>query len=222
MTVLSTTDYFEHSNHTLGIIDAQRIASDMNLSFREEAKIYGGVPEDSEYSEKFVDWSGFTADFLKTRRNAIDNPLYSLWIGIKTRCYNSKSIGYAYYGEKGIRMHEPWKEDFTKFAEYVIDNLGKKPKPFYTIDRIDGNKNYEPGNIRWVAPLKQCRNKTGNGVKITEKNGIALAYLYKYFNVTGYSLKDIYNNHLAESDERKISKGWAPIYSACKSYNAFV
>jgi len=75
------------------------------------------------------------------------------------RCYNPKSINYKYYGERGILVCEEWKDDFVSFYDYIQENLGQKPDPSYSLDRIDNDGNYEPGNIRWASKKQQCKNR---------------------------------------------------------------
>lgn len=173
----------------------------------------------SDYNERYRDWSNYTNQFLRSIKNW-SNPMYTIWNGIRCRCYNVNDISYAYYGQRGVTMCDDWLYHFSYFADDVLLTIGRKPHPFYTIDRINNKGDYEPGNIRWASPLKQARNR--NGLKISETAGLALAILYKYYIVTGLQLKDIYNNYLAENEECKITKSWKPIYTAAKSYNEFV
>lgn len=82
-------------------------------------------------------------------------PEYTVWIGIKQRCYNPKASGYSYYGERGIRVCERW---LNSFDDFYFD-MGPKPSPKHSIDRIDVNGNYEPSNCKWATPNEQARNK---------------------------------------------------------------
>lgn len=82
-------------------------------------------------------------------------PLYSTWSAIKQRCYNPKSGAYRHYGERGITMYSKWIDDYDAFEEY----MGEKPSPKHSIDRIDVNGNYEPGNLRWATMTEQNRNR---------------------------------------------------------------
>jgi hypothetical protein len=86
--------------------------------------------------------------------------LYRLWQAMKTRCYNAKwEKTYKYYGARGIAVCEAWRGDYKAFAAYVTEALGERPTPQHSIDRIDGNGNYEPGNIRWATPKEQRLNQ---------------------------------------------------------------
>lgn len=220
MTVETTEmkDYFALENLEKAKELVALILSENCYDLRQNVKSnYSSLHDD--YDSRYRDWSGYTDQFLKTNTTS-ENPMYSLWNGMKQRCYNTNSISYAYYGGRGITMDSEWKSDFNKFANDILSSLGRKPHPFYTIDRIDNNGNYVPGNIRWVAPMKQARNR--NNLRISETSGLALSILYKYYKITGIQLKDIYNNYLAESEDRKIKKSWSSIYTAAKSYNEFV
>ncbi len=220
MTVATTElkDYFAEENLEKAKELVAIILSEHYYPLRQNVKSnYSSLH--SNYDPRYRDWSSFSDQYLTTNQTN-QNPMYTLWTGMKARCYNTGSISYQYYGGRGITMCTEWKNDFNKFANDILANLGRKPHPFYTIDRINNDGDYELDNIRWVAPVKQARNR--NRMKISERSGLALAILYKYYDVTGAKLKDIYNDYLAENDSCKIKKGWGSIYTAAKSYNEFV
>ena len=79
---------------------------------------------------------------------------YCTWASMKTRCNNPNADNYSYYGGRGIKVHGEWDTSFLKFYAY----MGERPLN-HTIDRIDPNGNYEPGNVRWATPTEQGRNK---------------------------------------------------------------
>lgn len=86
------------------------------------------------------------------------NPLWTTWTSIKQRCLNPNSRGYRNYGGRGIRMHEPWVNDSRGFIEWVESTLGPRQAGL-TLDRIDNEGNYEPGNLRWADWSTQLRNR---------------------------------------------------------------
>lgn len=85
-------------------------------------------------------------------------PEYHSWSAMRQRCYNPKTIGWAIYGGKGVRVCERWR---TSFANFFAD-MGLKPSPTHTLDRIDGCGHYEPGNVRWADRFTQSANRSNN------------------------------------------------------------
>ena len=103
-------------------------------------------------------------------------PEYRAWKEMKRRCYNPNNPSFEDYGGRGITISQPWLDDPAKFFEYV----GKKPSKYHSIDRIDNDGNYEPGNVRWATAKQQRDNqrirkpnsKTATGIKyINIENG---------------------------------------------------
>ncbi len=92
--------------------------------------------------------------------------LYRIWIGMKSRCYNSNSTTYKDYGGRGIFVCDEWVNDFHAFYVWSLRN-GYSEK--LTIDRIDTNGNYEPLNCRWITQKEQSNNTRKNIV--IEYNG---------------------------------------------------
>lgn len=86
------------------------------------------------------------------------NPLYRLWRGINIRCYAKNSKNFHLWGGRGIFNF--WKNDPKGFIEYIEKELGQKPTSKHSLDRIDNNGNYEPGNLRWATSKEQAKNKT--------------------------------------------------------------
>jgi hypothetical protein len=78
---------------------------------------------------------------------------YRSWASMKTRCLNPNNRGFKYYGGRGITICERW----MLFVNFLAD-MGERP-PGKTLDRIDVDGNYEPGNCRWATPLEQIRNR---------------------------------------------------------------
>ncbi len=85
-------------------------------------------------------------------------PEHQAWSAMKHRCYNSNNSSYHRYGGRGIRVYEPWINDFKAFYDYI----GPRPSDEYSIDRIDNDGHYEPGNVRWATREEQNHNKSTN------------------------------------------------------------
>ena len=82
------------------------------------------------------------------------HPQYYAWYEMKRRCSDPKKPGFKNYGGRGIKVCDRWQS----FANFLTD-MGPRPAPKLTLDRIDNNGNYEPGNIRWATPAEQAANK---------------------------------------------------------------
>jgi hypothetical protein len=86
-----------------------------------------------------------------------NTPEWYCWTGLKSRCLNQNPI----YGGRGITVCKRWQEKPYGFLNFLED-MGEKPEPTYSIDRIDVNGNYEPGNCRWASIHQQAWNKRNN------------------------------------------------------------
>ena len=95
----------------------------------------------------------------KFPKHMTSSRLYTIWNGVKSRCYVKTSTPYKKYGAKGITMCDEWKNDFVSFYNWSIEN-GYADN--LTLDRINGEGNYEPSNCRWVSYTKQANNTKAN------------------------------------------------------------
>lgn len=82
--------------------------------------------------------------------------IYSIWCGMKDRCFNPNSKAYKYYGGRGITVCDEWKTDFELFYDWSIKNGYKDD---FSIERKNVNGNYCPENCEWIPFEKQARNK---------------------------------------------------------------
>lgn len=98
-----------------------------------------------------------TAD-SRRRINGKPTKTYNTWDAIIHRCYYPSQSSYKHYGARGIKMCDEWKNDYFAFYDYV-SSLDRFGEPGMTLDRIDNEKGYEPGNVRWATRAQQNRHK---------------------------------------------------------------
>jgi hypothetical protein len=86
-------------------------------------------------------------------------PEYQAWASARKRCFNPRDPSYPRYGGRGITMCERWNS-----FEVFLEDMGARPGPGYSIDRINNDGNYEPSNCRWATGREQGGNKSSNRV----------------------------------------------------------
>ena len=121
------------------------------------------------------------------------------WSGLFERCYNPNHNSFHRYGGRGITVCDRWRESYKNFLE----DMGRKPTPQHSIDRVDGNKGYEPLNCRWATKKEQGETKR-NTVHITWKGethdilewqritGIDRQVIWRRFRKKGWSSEQIF------------------------------
>lgn len=95
-----------------------------------------------------------------TRHGGYGSLEYSRWSGMNSRCYTESDASYSRYGGSGVTVHESWRGE-GGFTAFMLE-IGPAPTSEHTIDRIDGSRGYEPGNVRWATKVEQARNRTSN------------------------------------------------------------
>lgn len=91
-------------------------------------------------------------------------PEHYIWRSMIRRCDSKKDRSFRYYGARGIRVCEEWYD-----YEVFLEDMGKRPTPDHSLDRVDVNGNYEPANCRWATRSEQQKNKVGT--RRWEQNG---------------------------------------------------
>jgi hypothetical protein len=129
---------------------------------------------------------------------------YVSWYSMKYRCTNTKAQSYMYYGARGIKVCDRWLESFDNFFE----DMGFKPSPKHSLDRIDPFGNYTPENCRWSNKNVQSLNRSHN----TEHPGV---YQRKRFWVAAIIVdgKHVYKENFTSLEEalkarRKAERKW--------------
>lgn len=99
-----------------------------------------------------------TAIITHTTHGMTSAPEYQAWSSMIQRCENPNAGEYQRYGARGITISSAWRQSFEAFLAYI----GHRPTDNHSLDRIDPNGNYEPGNVRWATKTTQQRNRRVN------------------------------------------------------------
>lgn len=142
--------------------------------------------------------------------NLDNHPLRLIWKSMLMRCNNPNVMGYKHYGGRGIKVCDRWSGDLG-FENFVKD-MGERPTPEHTLDRVDYNGDYEPSNCRWATHEAQCNNKRNNSYVVLNGEEITCAQLCKrygfYYTYVTYQLRQgidinfIIKNQLRPKEER--------------------
>jgi hypothetical protein len=118
-------------------------------------------------------------------------PEYRSWSMARNRCRNPKADQYAFYGGRGITFSSVF-DDFKAF----LFEVGPRPSIDHSIERIDNQCGYEPGNIRWATKTEQCNNRRTNRFITFNGNTLTLA---EWGRATGIGWAAI---------QARLTKGW--------------
>lgn len=91
---------------------------------------------------------------MKTHRMSRSQE-YRIWIGMRERCTNPNHMHFRCYGGRGIRVCDRWIHSFPSF----FSDMGRRPSPEHSLDRIDADGDYEPSNCRWATHAQQAASR---------------------------------------------------------------
>jgi hypothetical protein len=133
-------------------------------------------------------------------RRKKQTPEYATWTRIKHRVSNQNDPRYGDYGGRGIKMCPRW---FNSFEDFLND-VGLRPSPKHSIDRIDNDGDYEPGNVRWALSTEQNRNRRC-AYKLNE-DYVGICKLSAELKVKITTLKKLFENGFGVDDVVQYSK----------------
>lgn len=101
---------------------------------------------------------GCLALCTRTKHNTYGSTAYRAWDNMKSRCYNTNVPQYKHWWGRGITVCDEWRNDFQAFYAYVskLPHYGERGR---SLDRINNDGNYEPGNVRWATRYEQTHNR---------------------------------------------------------------
>lgn len=102
------------------------------------------------------------------------SPESNTFLGLVRRCTKPNDKKYPIYGGRGITVHQRWLEGGLGA---FIEDVGLRPSPLHSLDRIDVNGNYEPGNVRWATQLEQQRNRRNNRIVVVNGQKMCVSSL---------------------------------------------
>ncbi len=121
--------------------------------------------------------------------------LHNIWSGIRARCYCETDYHYKWYGARGIRMDEKWKDDYEAFKRWALE-AGYSTE--LTIERRNNNGDYTPENCRWATGKEQANNTRRN--KVVTAFGRTLT-LSQWSEETGMPYDAL---------KMRLRRGWSP------------
>lgn len=122
---------------------------------------------------------------------------YTAWRTMRERCSKQDHHAYKDYGGRGINVCDRWKNNFDNF----IDDMGLKPTPKHTLDRVDNNKDYSPENCRWATMKEQCNNR--RSCVFVEYNG-EIKTLSQWADVLGIDVHKLMVNKKKSFEEKYL------------------
>lgn len=158
-------------------IIARRNEAEYRKNKLSKEQILAKLKEEQQLPSNFESYKYLSdQDIIKVKKE--EYWLTKYYRQIRFRTENKSSNSYKNYGGRGIKMCEEWRNSYEVFAKYIEKNLGERPEGA-SIDRIDNDKGYEPGNIRWATSELQGQNRRTT-ILNEESVAVILILHYKY------------------------------------------
>jgi len=137
-------------------------------------------------------------------------PEYKIWVAMKQRCKNKNSTGYEIYGGRGIKVCNEWqgRRGFSNFFKHI----GKRPTSKHTLERIDNNGDYEPGNVKWATRIEQMNNFRRNNLVTIKGKTLSVTAWAREIGISPPTLTQRIKYGWSEDDLLKPG-GCHPFYS---------
>lgn len=151
-----------------------------------------------------------------SRRGTTSQLAYSLWMGMKSRCYNKNHKSYKRYGGRGIKVCKKWKESFEEFLQFiktlpnrpsddVLSSRGRGKQLKVSLDRINNDKDYKPGNIKWSTKKEQCNNRSSNVIVKVYGKAMTLTEACEKYAVVSYGTVHLRINRYGWCTEKALT-----------------
>lgn len=114
---------------------------------------------------------------------------FRAWSGMKDRCENPSAEKYPRYGGRGIKVCEKWQ----KYENFLSD-MGRKPTPKHSIERVDNDKGYDPDNCIWATAEVQANNKSTTRILVFEGRSQSLTQWAREFGIKRSAMRRLVRN----------------------------
>lgn len=133
------------------------------------------------------------------------SPEYKAWMNTKDRCTNPNYKGFAQYGGRGISVCDRWANSFENF----FADMGERPSPSHSVDRINNDLGYSPDNCRWASLEQQARNRGKLKSNTSGVNGVTQCRQSKKYRANIYANKTRHElgrfDTLAEAKDARLA-----------------
>lgn len=137
-------------------------------------------------------------------------PEYRAWQSMRQRCYNPKLSNYPHYGGRGIKVCDAWLNSFDNF----LHDVGKRPGSEFSLNRVNNDGDYEPGNVEWTNSTSQNRNRSVNRflagevlASTAERLGTSTSTIRQRVDVLGWSEKEATSAKPRKWEHSKLTFG---------------